>query len=73
LSHQQLNNKGQINVTAHTPPVPPANRTKIDSDQRALKRPGEMAQAKRKPLEDQQGHQSNISRNTTNPGYQQDR
>ena len=62
-------------MTAHLPPVPPANRT----DKGPVAPPphgkdaGHAAQEELNTNPDEQGEQGNMHQNTTNTGYQQDR
>jgi hypothetical protein len=68
-----FNNKGEVAVTAHPPPVPPANRKKIGADQEVPGQASETVQTKRNPPNNHQDRQADIAQNTKHPGYQQDR
>ncbi len=60
-------------MSAHPPPVPPANRSPKGSG--GGPKPGSFEVKKEESLENlnEQDHQGNIHQNTTNRGYKQDR
>jgi hypothetical protein len=60
-------------MAAHTPPVPPANRTTKGPGQPAADPKADPKPPKAPENTEEQGRQGNIHQNTTHPGQQQDR
>jgi hypothetical protein len=57
-------------MSAHPPPVPPANRSNKGTGEPKEAEPDRTEKTTRKPIE---RNQDSVRENTTNQGYQQDR
>ncbi len=60
-------------MTAHLPPVPPANRTDKGPPAPQAEAEHEATHRKPSPNAAEQGNTANIAQNTSNTGHQQDR